>query len=140
MKPRSYTRDYTILFLTNSGEIMGETKFSSDTRAEAKQFAVQYAQDYHILYDKISVRQSQYTWNTSVKEYLVKKEGVDPLDAERTNLTFTVSRRYIMMMQKLFSVGVTISHFSKLVKDEIRRLYDMYFDEEGNVRRDTGHR
>ena len=136
LKKRAYERQYTIFFLNNGGEILYDTTTVASTRAEAKQWAVKFANDAQLLYDKVSVRQSTYDSHTSVAQYITRTEGVDALDAERTIIQINITKRQQQKMQKIFDLtGISIRHFSGLVRDEIDRLYAMYFDNEGKVKR-----
>lgn len=134
LRPRAYNRAYTILYLTNNGEILHQTSINADTRAEAKQYALKYASDAHIQYDKLSIRQGEYDHEISISRYMAR-EGVDPLDSKRTVIQVTVTLRQKQKMQKIYELtGISVKHFTTLVREEIDRLYDMYFDKDGKVR------
>lgn len=141
LRPRGYEREYVIYFLKNGGEILHETRVTADGRAEAKQWAINYAEDAHILYDKLSVRQAWNNNRISTIKYLVEYKGVDPLDAKRTPIQVYITRRQKDKLQKIYAAtGLSIRHFNKLFRDEIERLYDMYYDENGKLRRETAHK
>lgn len=135
LRPRAYNRAYSILYLTNNGEILHQTTTNADTRAEAKQYALKYAADAHIQYGKMSIRQGQYDHEISIARYM-ERQGVDPLDSKRTVIQVTVTLRQKQKMQKIYELtGLSVRHFTDLVRSEVDRLYDMYFDNEGKVRK-----
>lgn len=134
LKPRSYNTSYTILFLTDNGEILHEAAVNADSRGDAKIWAMTYAEDAHIQYDRISVRKSAY--RGSAKKYLIERESIDPLDAERVKISINITRRQQMKMVQIYSLtGLNIHHYSTLVKNEIDRIYDIYFNADGSPKK-----
>lgn len=135
LRPRSYEREYVIYFLKDGGEILHEARTTADSRAEAKQWALKYAGDAFLQYDKLSIRRKDYDHSISVAKYM-EREGVDPLDSKRAVIQVTVTLRQKEKMQKLYSLtGISVKHFTSIVRDEIERLYSLYFDANGDLKK-----
>lgn len=135
LRPRSYEREYVIYFLKDGGEILHEARTTAESRAEAKQWALKYSADAFLQYDKLSIRRKDYDHSLSVAKYMAR-DGVDPLDSKRTVIQVTVTLRQKEKMQKLYALtGISVKHFTSLVREEIERLYDMYFDSNGDPKK-----
>lgn len=125
---------YRILFIGLGGDILHQEDAKFPTRVEARDYAMDYAIKNNIQYHKLSIQRQQSHLTKTSRLKITDPSLVKEQRCYRKYTIFLNDDDYDKLSKVSSATGLHMAHYSKVVKEEIRRLYDMYFDDDGNLR------